>query len=118
MANVAQMVNVLQAMILTDGGKMVLTPTYHVFEMYKPYMDATVLPVDVNVSTADHLVEGNAIRLALSSVKGVGASAMAKIACSVRSRKSSRFSIMSMATKMIVKARRANAAVTMNCRRT
>ena len=35
MANIAQTVNVLQAMILTDGGRMVLTPTYHVFEMYK-----------------------------------------------------------------------------------
>ncbi|GLI96835.1 alpha-L-arabinofuranosidase [Sphingobium sp. BS19] len=47
MSAIAQMVNVLQAMILTDGKKMVLTPTYHVFEMYKPYMDATVLPIEV-----------------------------------------------------------------------
>jgi alpha-N-arabinofuranosidase len=47
MTAIAQMVNVLQAMILTDGKKMVLTPTYHVFEMYKPYMDATVLPIDI-----------------------------------------------------------------------
>jgi len=44
---IAQMVNVLQAMILTDGAKMVKTPTYYVYEMYKPYMDATVLPIDV-----------------------------------------------------------------------
>ncbi len=44
---IAQMVNVLQAMILTDGPKMVLTPTYHVFAMYKPYMDGTVLPIDI-----------------------------------------------------------------------
>ena len=35
MANIAQMVNVLQAMILTDEDSMLLTPTYHVFEMYK-----------------------------------------------------------------------------------
>src|SRR5205823_8880392 len=34
MANIAQMINVLQAMILTDKEKMILTPTYHVFEMY------------------------------------------------------------------------------------
>lgn len=47
MSAIAQMVNVLQAMILTDGSKMVLTPTYHVFEMYKPWQDATVLPIDV-----------------------------------------------------------------------
>ncbi|WP_188768220.1 alpha-N-arabinofuranosidase [Novosphingobium endophyticum] len=46
MTAIAQMVNVLQAMILTDGDKMVLTPTYHVFEMYKPWQDATVLPID------------------------------------------------------------------------
>jgi alpha-N-arabinofuranosidase len=45
MANIAQMVNVLQAMILTDQGKMVLTPTYHVFEMFKVHQDATSLPV-------------------------------------------------------------------------
>ena len=47
MANIAQMVNVLQAMVLTDGGRMVLTPTYHVFKMYVPFQDATALPVQV-----------------------------------------------------------------------
>lgn len=47
MSAIAQMVNVLQAMILTDERRMVLTPTYHVFAMYKPYMDATVLPVEL-----------------------------------------------------------------------
>lgn len=45
MTAIAQMVNVLQAMIFTEGNKMVLTPTYHVFEMYKPWQDATVLPI-------------------------------------------------------------------------
>jgi alpha-L-arabinofuranosidase len=44
-ANIAQMVNVLQATILTDGPKMVLTPTYHVHKMYVPFQDATVVPV-------------------------------------------------------------------------
>ncbi len=44
-ANIAQMVNVLQAMILTDGPKMVLTPTYYVHQMYLPFQDATVVPV-------------------------------------------------------------------------
>lgn len=50
MCNIAQMVNVLQAMILTDtkdGGHMTLTPTYHVFEMYRPFQDATYLPIDL-----------------------------------------------------------------------
>ena len=47
MANIAQTVNVLQAMILTDKGKMVLTPTYHVFEMYAVHQDASYVPLDV-----------------------------------------------------------------------
>ncbi|HEU0066069.1 MAG TPA: alpha-L-arabinofuranosidase C-terminal domain-containing protein [Sphingomonas sp.] len=46
-ANIAQMVNVLQAMMLTDGARMVRTPTYWVFDMYKDYQDGIVLPVDV-----------------------------------------------------------------------
>jgi hypothetical protein len=47
MANIAQMVNVLQAMILTDGPRMLLTPTYHVFSMYRPFQGATALPATV-----------------------------------------------------------------------
>lgn len=47
MANIAQTVNVLQAMVLTDQEKMILTPTYHVFEMYKVHQDASLLPVEV-----------------------------------------------------------------------
>ena len=45
MTNIAQMINVLQAMIMTDGGKMLLTPTYHVYKMYVPFQDATFLPL-------------------------------------------------------------------------
>ena len=48
MANIAQTVNVLQAMILTDKERMVLTPTYHVFDLYKVHQDATALPVEVS----------------------------------------------------------------------
>lgn len=51
MANIAQTVNVLQAMILTDGARSIVTPTYHVFEMYVPHHDATMLPVDVECAT-------------------------------------------------------------------
>jgi alpha-N-arabinofuranosidase len=51
MANIAQTVNVLQAMVLTKGEKMVLTPTYHVFEMYKDHQDATLLPLDLQCDT-------------------------------------------------------------------
>ncbi len=46
-ANIAQMVNVLQAMILTKGDQMLLTPTYHVFEMYTVHHDAVLLPITV-----------------------------------------------------------------------
>ena len=47
MANIAQTVNVLQAVILTDKEKMILTPTYHVFEMYKVHQGASHLPVEL-----------------------------------------------------------------------
>lgn len=43
MANIAQTVNVLQAMILTEGDKMVKTPSYHVFDLYKVHQDADVV---------------------------------------------------------------------------
>jgi alpha-N-arabinofuranosidase len=43
MANIAQLINVLQAVILTDGPKMILTPTYHVFHMYKYHQDAELV---------------------------------------------------------------------------
>jgi alpha-N-arabinofuranosidase len=46
MANIAQTVNVLQAMILTDRERMTVTPTYHVFEMYKVHQGATLLPTE------------------------------------------------------------------------
>jgi len=47
MANIAQVANVLQAMILTRGERMVLTPTYHVFEMYAPFQGATPLKIEL-----------------------------------------------------------------------
>ena len=54
MANIAQMINVLQAMIITDKEKMVLTPTYHAFKMYLPFQDATFVPVTFNAGTYTH----------------------------------------------------------------
>jgi len=50
MACIAQMVNVLQAMILTDGDRMLVTPTYRVFEMYTVHHDATLLPCDLTAA--------------------------------------------------------------------
>lgn len=48
MANLAQTINVLQALILTDGPKMILTPTYHVFDLYKDHQNARYLPVQMS----------------------------------------------------------------------
>jgi alpha-N-arabinofuranosidase len=59
MANIAQFVNVLQAMILTDKEKMIVTPTYWVFDMYKPFQDATSLPL--NVQTPNYTLNGASI---------------------------------------------------------
>jgi alpha-L-arabinofuranosidase len=47
MANIAQTVNVLQAVILTEGSKMILTPTYHAFNMYKVHQDSQLLSLDI-----------------------------------------------------------------------
>ena len=46
MANIAQVINVLQAMVLTDGPRMVLTPTYHVFRMFSVHQNAVRVPVE------------------------------------------------------------------------
>src|SRR6185437_8642994 len=54
MANIAQMINVLQAMILTDKEKMILTPTYYVFKMYVPFQDATFVPVAFDAGSYTH----------------------------------------------------------------
>jgi alpha-N-arabinofuranosidase len=54
MANLAQTINVLQALILTDKEKMLLTPTYHVFDLYKVHQDATWLPIQIN--TPDYVL--------------------------------------------------------------
>jgi len=54
MANIAQTVNVLQAMILTQNAQMLLTPSYHVFEMYTVHHDAAMVPVDVQSERYEH----------------------------------------------------------------
>ncbi len=50
MANIAQLINVLQAVILTEGEKMLLTPTYHVFDLFKCHQDATLIDSYVEAS--------------------------------------------------------------------
>ncbi|HEU4710008.1 MAG TPA: alpha-L-arabinofuranosidase C-terminal domain-containing protein [Pyrinomonadaceae bacterium] len=59
MANIAQMVNVLQAMILTDKEKMVLTPTYHVFRMFRVHQNATMIPTDL--STPEYRIDNASV---------------------------------------------------------
>ncbi len=66
MANIAQTVNVLQAVVLTEGDKMLLTPTYHVFEMYRAHQDARMLPAEL---TCPEYAYGG------ESVPGISASA-------------------------------------------
>lgn len=66
MANIAQMINVLQAMVLTDKEKMIVTPTYYVFEMYAVHQDATLVPTDLQC--ADY-------RSGEESIPGLSASA-------------------------------------------
>ncbi len=51
MSNIAQMINVLQAMILTDQEKMVVTPTYYVYKMYVPFQDGTFVPITFDAGT-------------------------------------------------------------------
>ena len=59
MSAIAQTINVLQAMILTDGAKLALTPTYHAFRMYVPFQDATSLPLQL--TTPEFTLDGTAI---------------------------------------------------------
>jgi alpha-N-arabinofuranosidase len=58
-ANIAQMVNVLQAIIFTEGEKMLLTPTYYVYEMYKVHQDAALIPL--SFLSPRYILDGNSI---------------------------------------------------------
>lgn len=59
MANLAQTINVLQSLILTKGNQMLLTPTYHVFDLYKVHQNAKWLPIQI--SSPDYQIEGQKI---------------------------------------------------------
>lgn len=75
-ANLAQTINVLQSVILTQGDKMILTPTYHVMEMYNVHQDAKLLPI--TVSSADY-VFGNEKLPAVTASASVDAKGAAHI---------------------------------------
>ena len=70
MANIAQLANVLQSMVLTKDDKMTLTPTYHVFEMYKAHQDATHIPIDLTSDTRE--IRGRNINTVSASVSQKG----------------------------------------------
>ncbi len=57
MANIAQTVNVLQAVILTEGERMILTPTYHIFEMFKVHQDAMLLDSTIEKGEYEYVGE-------------------------------------------------------------
>jgi alpha-N-arabinofuranosidase len=65
MANLAQIVNVLQAVVMTDGPRMWRTPTYWALHLHKPHLGATALPVDIG--TAESLPDGSAAATATAS---------------------------------------------------
>lgn len=68
MANIAQTVNVLQAMILTEGERMLLTPTYHVFNMFKVHQDASLLATET--MSADYEWKGETLpQISISASK-------------------------------------------------
>jgi alpha-L-arabinofuranosidase len=68
MANIAQTVNVLQAMLLTDeDGALVRTPTYHVFEMNKGHQDATAVPVHIVEQPAPYDLDGQTMQVVSAS---------------------------------------------------
>ena len=76
MANLAQTVNVLQAVILTNEEKMLLTPTYHVMEMYNVHQDATLLPIQIK--TNDYTL-GNEKLIAVSASASKNANGLTHI---------------------------------------
>lgn len=92
MANIAQIVNVLQALVLTDGEKMLLTPTYHVFKMYKEHQQNTLLgsfitsPKFAEGYSAPQLVESASMQddgTIISTIVNTSADLPAEIECQI-----------------------------------
>lgn len=96
MANIAQTINVLQAVVLTEGEKMLLTPTYHVFDMFKVHQDAELLQFSIDggeyhckdeviqqISASASVDEKNRINISLCNLNP---NESASINCSLRGR--------------------------------
>ena len=58
MANIAQTINVLQALLLTDGDRMLKTPTYHIYDLYKPHQGANAVRLITNTAQIEGIVGG------------------------------------------------------------
>jgi alpha-N-arabinofuranosidase len=80
MANIAQTVNVLQAMILTEGNTMVLTPTYHVFKMYIPFQDAAYLPVSYDEEPTYEFADYSVPAVSATAARGTDGRLYASVA--------------------------------------
>jgi alpha-N-arabinofuranosidase len=100
MANIAQTVNVLQSVILTDGAKMVKTPTYYVFKMFKEHQNNTLLgsyittdyieAKDNNNERFPHLIESASIDengVIYSTIANTSVNKAAKIKCQIADKK-------------------------------
>ncbi|MBE7010430.1 MAG: alpha-N-arabinofuranosidase [Ruminococcaceae bacterium] len=91
MANIAQMVNVLQAVILTEGEQMLLTPTYHVFKMYKEHQEQTLLGSYITTSNVEgrklpKLIESASVSedgTIISTIVNTSADEAIEIACQI-----------------------------------
>lgn len=69
MANIAQIVNVLQSVVRTNGRDMVETPTYQIFEMYNVHQDATLIPINLKTEQYEHQGESIPALTASASMK-------------------------------------------------
>ncbi|MDG2450840.1 MAG: alpha-L-arabinofuranosidase C-terminal domain-containing protein [Saprospiraceae bacterium] len=69
MANIAQIVNVLQSMIMTKGNQMIKTPTYHVFKMFNVHQDATLIPLLMETEDYEYNKESIPVMTASASEK-------------------------------------------------
>ncbi|HET6314835.1 MAG TPA: alpha-L-arabinofuranosidase C-terminal domain-containing protein [Chloroflexota bacterium] len=78
MANLAQVVNVLQAVVVTDGPRMFRTPTYYALQLHAPHMGATALPVDV--------ISGDALPDSAPAVSGIASRSPAGLAVTLVNR--------------------------------
>lgn len=81
MANLAQTVNVLQAVILTEGDKLVLTPTYHVFDMFKVHQDATLL--DFAILTDEYTYQDETLKQVNGSISMSAAGEINMTLCNI-----------------------------------